>query len=289
MAKEMTRDNLQKRIADALNRQGFLFQQRVQQEIVQGSNDRQHGWEFQNAEYPITARNGNLTRIDLVLSHTQDDLKGCYLSIECKRSHPDYKGWIFFGSGQMARNERVRCCYLETYSKVKKPVPPGGMKEWSSIKCASYPLDDFPVFNYYLEARLKKPQDNQSPSQTNAIEAAFTQAVYGMTGLQDKLRQLGHSKELKLCVVPVVVTTARLFPAEFDDRDVALDKGELERDDLPVKELPYVAVNYHPSDDLALSHQAVAIVVLTIAVINVERLSPRRAAALSEKLAPAVG
>jgi heme a synthase len=41
--------------------------------------------------------------------------------------------------------------------------------------------------------------------------------------------------------------------------------------------------------DLALSHQAVAIVVLTIAVVNVERLSPRRATALSEKLAPAVG
>jgi heme a synthase len=38
--------------------------------------------------------------------------------------------------------------------------------------------------------------------------------------------------------------------------------------------------------DLALGHQAVAIVVLTIAIVNVERLSPRRATALSEKLAP---
>ena len=41
--------------------------------------------------------------------------------------------------------------------------------------------------------------------------------------------------------------------------------------------------------DLALSHQAVAIVVLTIAVINVERLSTRRATALSEKLVPMAG
>ena len=41
--------------------------------------------------------------------------------------------------------------------------------------------------------------------------------------------------------------------------------------------------------DLALSHQAVAMVVLTIAVINLERLSPRRVTALSEKLSPAVG
>ncbi len=41
--------------------------------------------------------------------------------------------------------------------------------------------------------------------------------------------------------------------------------------------------------DLALSHQAVAIVVLTIVVVNVERLSPRRATALSEKLAPVAG
>ena len=41
--------------------------------------------------------------------------------------------------------------------------------------------------------------------------------------------------------------------------------------------------------DLALAHQAVAIVVLMIAVVNVERLSPRRTSALSEKLAPAAG
>jgi heme a synthase len=39
--------------------------------------------------------------------------------------------------------------------------------------------------------------------------------------------------------------------------------------------------------DLALSHQAVAIVVLTIAVVNLERLSPRRVRAISEKLEPA--
>jgi heme a synthase len=39
--------------------------------------------------------------------------------------------------------------------------------------------------------------------------------------------------------------------------------------------------------DLALAHQAVAIVVLTIAVVNVERLSPRRVDAISEKLTPA--
>jgi heme a synthase len=38
--------------------------------------------------------------------------------------------------------------------------------------------------------------------------------------------------------------------------------------------------------DLALSHQAVAIVVLTIAIVNVERLSLRRAGAVAEQLAP---
>ena len=39
--------------------------------------------------------------------------------------------------------------------------------------------------------------------------------------------------------------------------------------------------------DLALAHQAVAIVVLTIAVMNVERLSPRSVPAISERLTPA--
>ncbi len=44
---------------------------------------------------------------------------------------------------------------------------------------------------------------------------------------------------------------------------------------------------YQVPIDLALAHQAVAIVVLTIAVVNVERLSPRRVKAVSEKLASA--
>ena len=44
---------------------------------------------------------------------------------------------------------------------------------------------------------------------------------------------------------------------------------------------------YQVPIDLALAHQAVAIVVLTIAVVNVERLSPRRITASSEKLASA--
>lgn len=39
--------------------------------------------------------------------------------------------------------------------------------------------------------------------------------------------------------------------------------------------------------DLALAHQAMAIVVLTVAVVNVERLSPRRAQLTSEKFAAA--
>ena len=39
--------------------------------------------------------------------------------------------------------------------------------------------------------------------------------------------------------------------------------------------------------DLALAHQAVAIVVLTIAIVNVERLSPYRSRTMSGKLAPA--
>jgi len=39
--------------------------------------------------------------------------------------------------------------------------------------------------------------------------------------------------------------------------------------------------------DLALSHQAVAILVLTLAVVQVDRLSPRRAQSVPEQLAPA--
>lgn len=250
MANGTSGEDVHRSILLALNRQGFLLQQRVQQEIEQGGSESRHGWLVENAEYPVTARNGKLTRIDLVLSHTQDDLDGCYLSIECKRSHPNYKAWVFFGSGQIAPKQNQSCCYIETYSKEKKPSPPGGMKQSWSIKCASWPPEDFPAFSYYLEARLS---ENKKPSQTNTIEDAFTQAVYGMTGLQDKLRQLGHSKVLKLCVVPVVVTTARLFRAVFDDPDVVLDRGELESDNLHVEELPFLAVNYHPSDDLALS------------------------------------
>ena len=58
-------------VSQALNQQGFLFQQRVLHEAKTGFEGQEHRqrWSFEGAEYPVTAVNGRQTKIDFVFQH----------------------------------------------------------------------------------------------------------------------------------------------------------------------------------------------------------------------------
>ena len=236
-------DKINEHIAAALNAQGFLLQHRIFTELEQGfeAEGPGHQWVFEAAEYPVTARNSKQTRIDLVLSNRR--VRGVHLCIECKRAHPKYKAWVFFGQQPMLRNVTDPPFYLETIRYEARPP--------EHHDDASHRIERLrtgkPVFDYYLEAALHS--QGSKVSTTSTIEAAFSQVMFGHSGLFRKLMSFQEHNILQ--VIPVVVTTAQLFKAEFDDAKVKLHDGTLDSTDVSVESLPFVAVNYHASDDLA--------------------------------------
>ena len=116
---------------------------------------------------------------------------------------------------------------------------------------------DWPVYSYYLEANLEnRKASTKKRSSTDAIEDAFSQVMFGHSGLVTKLRK-GPKLSTLICVIPVVVTTAALYSATFDVESIDLGSGTVRADELTVESLDCAIVNYHASDELKIDSQDV--------------------------------
>ncbi|HWW02437.1 MAG TPA: hypothetical protein VNZ64_22255 [Candidatus Acidoferrum sp.] len=94
--KDETPPSIEEMVSGAMNEQGFLFAQAVQETLQCGNpnSPAPQAWQYVGREYPVTASDGSQTRIDLVFRNSTE--RGVYASIECKRADPKYKRWVFF-------------------------------------------------------------------------------------------------------------------------------------------------------------------------------------------------
>ena len=233
-----------KEAAEALNEHGFLFAQVVRDRIanrIMGTVN-QSLWDFEEQEYPVTALDGAQTRIDLILRHRR--VSNVYLCVECKRPNRKYKSWLFFD-----RLPNQSPLHLETVSQhIPKGISnPNPAQHKIDHKQASNPCD---VFNYYLESAIKRNSD--SASSTETIERAMRQLVAGQTGLFSKFRTFSLSIH-NYRSVPVMVTSAQLYEAEFQIETIDRTNGTIDESDLKLKPLDFCAVNYHADDSLTLN------------------------------------
>jgi len=237
-------------VAKALNEHGFLLALRVRKEIRSGFSQHLgtgHKWNCEAVECPVSARNGKQTRLDLVLaSHKRETVK---LAIECKRSDPKYKLWVFFDTDPCAHGADARKAFIETAS-VSPGLTQAACSHNHCIKRIAAPVQ-WQCFNYYLESKLDmKPDAKDKVSSTQNLEDALGQVMLGQTGLFEKLKEL-HLKS-SVVVIPVVITTADLVHAEFEPKNVQLRDGMIDHKELKLNDLPFLAVNYRANDDLAL-------------------------------------
>ncbi|EEF63361.1 hypothetical protein [Pedosphaera parvula] len=234
----------EQKVAAALNEQGFLFQQRVRDAIVQkGHSTGRVPWQLLASEYPVTAADGSQTRVDLVLQN--NDFRGAYLCVECKRSDSRFKNWIFFDQGQSIKGTPPENVYLETLRIERRPGP--GCAQLEARRYLDASKAAMPVFNYYVESATDR---NDRWSATETIEKAFYQVCLGQSGLMGKVIDFEHPNDFR--VIPVVVTTAEMFQADFDVDRIPLETGAINDTDLQLKPLDFCAVNYRPNDNLAL-------------------------------------
>ena len=236
-------------IARALNEQGFLFQNRI---VGLAWDERDASkWHPEAFEYPVSiGLFHDETRIDLVLRCTVPATSAWYITVEAKRSHPDYKAWVFF-----ERRSRLLGLEKSEFSfqaaDYQRPDPRkfyDGLPPLQSRVMRIGNATEIPVFAYYVEARENQKNKQSSNSATTKIEEAFLQVTLGVIGLSGVLR---GCRQQPFRIVPVVVTTAEIFAADYLAEDVDQRKGMIDPAKLKLQSLPWVAVNYAINDKIA--------------------------------------
>jgi len=232
-------------LAAALNEQGFLFSQVVREKIKfdrPGNGQPQTAWKFLAQEYAVTPPDGSQTRIDLVLQNNRN--LGNFVCAECKRANPLYKQWMFFDRDRGPGGTLAAEIYFESLIVSRRPIATigdahHGMERYLSGSC--------PVFNFYLEVAVNR---ERKAGYTETIEEAFLQVTRGQAGFMSK--QLKFQGPMKIVAIPIVVTTAQLFEAQYEAAQISLRDGTIKASDVRLQPLEFCAVNYHANDKLAV-------------------------------------
>ena len=230
-------------VAAALNEQGFLFSQLIRETIRFGVSGKGKStpWDCVTAEYPVTASDGCQTRIDIVLRHSK--ASGVHVCLECKRANPLFKRWVFFDKTYLT--DEAGGFYFECYRNPSRPANLNTVVQ--GIVRRPTPTG-FGLFQLYVEAAVNRAG---KAGATQTIEDALLQVIQGQTGLMAK--QPSFTGPSAVLAIPVIVTTAQLFEAQFDPERVSCASGEIAAKDLKLEPLEYCAVNYHPNDELSAS------------------------------------
>ena len=214
--------NMEQLLFEGLNEHGFLFQEKCAE--VLKKNEKITEWRVQTEEYPVSA-NVKDTRVDIVLRDTSTDGGNhqLYAIVECKRVNPTLGYWLFGNP-------------LGTYSQpLLINLKAGDSKSgnysinYAQLSCSFDGVAAYLIDNWWLEIGKKGSKRYSSP---NPIEDAFIQACIGVSGIVQELELQCKKDPQKLSTlfIPVVITTAPLYVAVYDLRDVDLVSGNINRD-----------------------------------------------------------
>ncbi len=237
-------------VSAALNEQGYLFQHKIIRVLQSptSAGSPKHEWYVEASEVPVSLPNGDETRVDIVLKHrySQPD-NPWHIVMECKRAARDYKRWVFFSKIKYAKGPWPNQYYTE-YARLSGGWNHQGEPPMTHTVDLTTADSDCPVFDFGVEARIEPPGRDKRASATDAIEDALRQVTLGQTGLANTLRR-AHSLMIRL--IPVVVTTAELMAADFDDEKISLAGGKIEPNDLKLEPRKWLAINYRISNVIA--------------------------------------
>ena len=235
---------------NGINEQGYLFQERCH-EILQTAK-RHTSWRVEGYNYPVSLK-GQETKIDIVLQEAVDrSLPKLCAVVECKRADPEYVYWLFGAPGLPSGNAEPYLTTLE-YTEDR----PGVLSEIVAYVSRPTFLLDAYVAQNWMEVKKRTKGKTSTPQN---IENAFVQVLTGAGGLANEQRLQSHRKRsvFKVSFIPVVITTASLYVAQYEIRDVDEKTGRIAKDkvlfgpkDQGPDEEPWVLVNYGVGEALA--------------------------------------
>lgn len=237
-------EELSELLFNALNEQGYLFQEACAH--VLRKDERTTGWEVRACEYPVSLQ-GQDTKIDIVLASGS-----LYALVECKRADPSYVYWVFGAAGPPCGDALCSTLGLEcreTWSD--RPYKVNHIVEQLHFGIVT----DRAIS--WLEA--KRASDRRASTPQN-IENAFGQVLKGVGGfaLEHLAQRRKSAQVFKTRFVPVVITTASLFVANYEPKDIDLSTGKIGKDKIlfgpngqPAEEVEWVLVDYGVGENVA--------------------------------------
>jgi len=241
-----SKDNLQNLLFNSLNEQGYLLQEACKYELEM--NDT--GWSVRATEYPVSIM-GQDTKIDLVLwdNRTHDT----FAIVECKRSDPSYRCWLF-GAPNMKQRYSPDCQFMHVQGT---QISSGAsISIISQVKSLTIDVPTY-VAQSWLEVKAISVGRGSNPQN---IENAFGQVLRGLSGFAHEQLTIRFKSNtpFKSIFIPVVVTTASLYVAHYDLKDINLSTGKIENNKVDFgqwkpEEQPWILVYYGATDSIAAS------------------------------------
>jgi hypothetical protein len=193
----------EKQLGSIVNASGFLFQERVADEIER--NRQLHGWEVALSEYPWKDREtGKEGYIDMVLK-----MDAMLIVVECKRPRDGI--WVFLVPDYRGKSIRTsRCLWTKCNSGKTEAV------RWSDLTTNPGSHEAF-----FCAVRGKGEGDLPM---LERLSVQLLNAVDSLAAQELMLKQ--SSDELKV-YFPTVVTTAKLAICRYDPSKVSLENGEI--------------------------------------------------------------
>ena len=219
-----------------LNRSGFPFQLRIEQEIQ--STNSEHHWQVATREHPWPESNDDSSSgfIDLVLRH--DVFKSDRLVIGCKRVKADDARqlqclFLLPYDSTVAETKTVSC--LEVKGGPPTKTEHGGWRDfriWEDIQVEPQ--------SYQSEFCVLSGDDSKRQPILESLCAHLLESCNGLAGEEINI---GKSQKLETnptLIFPAVVTNAKITVCQFKPSDVKITDGTLDLNTVTPIDVPFI-------------------------------------------------
>jgi hypothetical protein len=229
----------------ALNIHGIFFERWCAQSLRDSGR-----WRVRSSNYPVkypTAPEliGKETSVDIWAEYRRGQTLLTFV-IECKKNNPSFVDWVLFGSDFE---------YFDVHQLENRVS--GNVAGWSCLPIWSSIHHDGFIADEARETRgnyLSYTKSDKTKTSNAAIsEAAYQVAIGAQAIAAEEESRSSHlaerSKTADLpwanqVIVPVIVTSAKLFRAVFDARRVAGSSGEIAPEDVVLRQVPFAVYKY---------------------------------------------
>lgn len=236
----------------SINIHGVFFERWCQRVIASTP-----GWTIDSTNYPVEfpppngPARGKESTLDIRASSTFPSTKVALL-VECKKNNPDYVNWVFFQRGASAAANPFVIAQIEN---TPREPPASGWNTKTSIlsRTSSYVVCDEARETRGDYLSYKNSANKTKTSNSSVQDAAYQIALATQAIVNEEasvFRELGFSSNpptlawLRKLYLPAIVTTARLFTADFDPKEVHPRTGEIPAEKVAMTERPQLVYEY---------------------------------------------